>query len=159
MSTYEPMVAFNLNNGPFLKTLAPTLENLDISNLYNIPDTNAQCRIPREDPLVLPQQNAYLQSTVPKHLSFQELHCRGVPMTVTTGSLPKFVTLTNNVLYFDPTTSSQSGTHQFSITVTDPDGRAISSTVSVLVSPNQVPYLNKLPLIKEFGRSSHTHSF
>ena len=66
-------------------------------------------------------------------------------MTVTTGTLPTFVSLTNNVLYFNPTTSSQSGTHQFSVTVTDPDGRAISSTVSVLVNPNQFPYLNNAP--------------
>ena len=66
-------------------------------------------------------------------------------MTVSTGSLPRFATLTNNVLYFNPTMGSEGGTHQISVTVTDPASRAITGTISVYVQPNQAPQLANPP--------------
>ena len=103
MSTYEPMVVFNLANGPFLETISFSLNNQDISNIYPLPDTTGQCRIPRLDPLVLPKKDIYISSTKQQYLSFKEEHCQGAPMTVTTGTLPTFATITNNIINFNPT--------------------------------------------------------
>ena len=54
MSVFEPMVAFNLSNGPFLETLTFSLEAQDISSVYPLPDTTGGCVTPRLDPLVVP---------------------------------------------------------------------------------------------------------
>ena len=145
LSTFEPMVAFDLSKGPFLETLAFSLDTQDISNFYPLPDTTGGCVTPRLDPLVLPQQDLYLGSTKQQKLSFKEEHCQGAPMTVTTGALPSFASLTSNVVYFNPNSASQVGMHSFSVTVTGPDGRAISGTVSLEVHPNQAPLLSNPP--------------
>ena len=52
ISTYEPMVAFNLANGPFLETITFSLIDQDISNVYPKPDTTGNCQTPPLDPLV-----------------------------------------------------------------------------------------------------------
>ena len=66
-------------------------------------------------------------------------------MTVTTGTLPSYASEMDNVINFNPTDVNDVGTSQFSVTVTDPDGREIIGTVTVVVHPNQAPQLHNPP--------------